>query len=142
MGYIVYFNPAFFEAPVVEKQRNLEQFYGYDDEHSIRSLLELFEKDKVFLRPRLTIEEISHEIGFPSRYISYLINHILQSNFNQFVNTYRVKEVLKRLEDTQNDIKTLLGIALDSGFSSKSAFRSVTGEPPSTFLKPKGQPRI
>lgn len=143
MGYIVYFSPAFFEAHAVVKQRNLEQFSGYDDEQSIQALKELFDKGRVFLRPRLTLEEISSEMRLPSRYISYLINHVHQCNFNQFVNTYRVKEVLKRMEDPQNNIKTLLGIALDAGFSSKSsfntAFRSVMGEAPSTFLKSKGQ---
>ena len=139
MGYIVYFNPTFFEVPTAERQRNVNQFSIYDDEQSMRKLMHLFEKEQVFLRARLTLEEISSELGLPSRYISYLINHIYKCNFNQFVNNHRVEEVLRRMEDPKNSIKTLLGIALDSGFSSKSsfnaAFKSVTGKAPSAFLK-------
>jgi AraC-like DNA-binding protein len=141
MGYIVYFNPTFFDGPVVKKQPNLEQFAGYEDEASIQALKAMFAEQKVFLRPRLTLEELSAEMGLPVRYISYLINHICKSNFNQFVNSYRVAEVLQRMEDPQNNVKTLLGIALDSGFSSKSsfntAFKAITGKAPSTFLKDK-----
>jgi AraC-like DNA-binding protein len=66
-----------------------------------------------------------------------VINERFQLNFFDFINQYRVSEVKERIADPKNDNFTLLGIALESGFNSKSAFnrifKKLTGQTPSQF---------
>lgn len=139
LGYVVYFRPAFFEGQSLEKRSVAnEQFLNYDPEKAVVDLKYLFDVKKIYLKPKLTVEEVASELGLPDRYLSYLINNVCNSNFSTFVNTYRVNEVLGRLKNPRELNKNLLGIALDSGFGSKSsfnaAFRSITGQSPSAYL--------
>jgi AraC-like DNA-binding protein len=139
LGYVVYFRPGFFEPPSVEKpQQPANLFLHYDEAKATRELKALFDERKIYRRPRLTVEELAQELDLPARYVSYLINHVCDSSFSHFVNNYRVCEVLERLKNPRERHKNLLGIALDSGFSSKSSFnlifKNLTGEPPSAYL--------
>jgi len=138
LGYVVYFQPGFFETPLVSKSKSEELFASYNDDETLQRLKNLLENDKLYLRPRLTLDEVAENLNLPGRYISFLINKKFQTNFNSFVNGYRVKEVLQRLNDPKESHKTIVGIALDSGFNSKSSFnqifKTVTGQTPSEFL--------
>lgn len=139
LGYVVYFVPTFFEASQAEKVKQATaQFSNYNNEQELKRLKLLFDEEKVYLRARLSVEEIGQQLGLPHRYVSYLINHVYGTTFSNFVNTYRVNEVLMRMKDPREQHKNLLGIALDSGFSSKSSFnlifKSVTGQTPSAYL--------
>lgn len=139
MGYIVYFKPDFFETAFVTKSKSTEElFLAYDDEGSLVRLKNLLEQDKLYLKPRLTVNQVAERLNLPSRYISYLINKKFQNNFSTFINQYRVKEVLERLNNPKESHKTIIGIALDSGFSSKSSFnqifKTIKGQTPSEYL--------
>ena len=69
--------------------------------------------------------------------LSQVINEQLGVNFFNFVNQYRVEEFKERLADPSNRNFSLLGIAFDSGFNSKSTFnrifRNTTGLTPSRY---------
>lgn len=138
-GYVIYFQPDFFSPSARAKiNPGEEPFINYSDAVEMQRVSALFENGKIHLRPRLTIEELSAELALPERYVSYLINTNAGVNFNQFVNTYRVKEFLQRVNDAGNKNKTLLGIAMESGFNSKSTFnqifKAITGATPSSYL--------
>ncbi len=139
MGYIVYFQPDFFETTSVTKSKSAEElFTAYNDEDSLLRLKNLLDQDKLYLKPRLTVDDVAEKLNLPGRYVSYLINKKFQSNFNTFVNGYRVKEVLERLTDPKESHKTIVGIALDSGFNSKSSFnqifKTIKGQTPSEYI--------
>ena len=61
-----------------------------------------------------------------------MINVALKKNFNDFINEYRIREVTRKMQDPAYDSVTLLGIAFDSGFNSKTTFnrtfREMTGK--------------
>ncbi len=67
--------------------------------------------------------------------VSALINQEYQMNFNQFINKHRI-EYAKELLITQPK-RSILSIAFDSGFNSKSTFNTEfkknTGKTPSEF---------
>lgn len=139
MGYIVYFQPGFFETPSVAQSHPSEDaFQLYDDAESLLRLQTLLKQEKLYLQPRLKVADVADRLNLPSRYLSYLINKTCQTNFTTFINRYRIEEVLERLQNPQEQHKTIVGIALDSGFNSKSAFnqvfKTVTGQTPSEFL--------
>lgn len=140
LGYVAYFKPDFFEMPnlFLFKNSGSQQFANFDDKQEVVRLKSVFEEKSLHLRPKLSLAELAGELKLPPKYVSYLIGNCCGSNFNDFVNAYRVREVIDRLNAPSEKHKTLLGIALDAGFSSKSTFNQVfkqhTGKTPSEFL--------
>jgi AraC-like DNA-binding protein len=71
--------------------------------------------------------------------LSYLINIGFNENFFLFVNKYRVERVKELLINKENDHLSILGIAFESGFSSKTAFNTTfkkfTQQTPSEYKK-------
>ena len=94
---------------------------------------------KLFLNPNLTLKAFSDELKEPTRKISHHINHGLGRSFIDFVNEFRVDECKKKIEKGDLTHLTLTGIALESGFNSKSTFNRVfkkmSGQSPSSFQK-------
>ena len=92
---------------------------------------------KPFLDSELTLPQLAKELNISSHSLSQILNDRLGYNFFDFINQYRVEEVKARLDDPKFENLTLLGIALDSGFNSKSAFnrvfKSFTGLTPSQY---------
>lgn len=88
-----------------------------------RELLALMEKEKPYLNPKLTLNELAHSLSLSSNHLSQIINQHEQVNFHDFVNKYRVEEFIRRARSNKNF--SILAHALDSGFNSKSSFNSV-----------------
>lgn len=102
-------------------------------------IVKYMEEKELYLNPEITLADVSRITNIPKHHITQALNGVLQKNFYQFINEYRVQEVIKRLEN--NDIKsfTLIAIAYDSGFNSKSTFNSVfkriVNKTPSAYIK-------
>ena len=94
-------------------------------------LISSMEKDKLYLNGKLSIHNVSEKLNIPRQYISEVLNEHMDTSFQDFINQYRVEEFIIRLKNDQNDHFTLLGIATDVGFNSKSSFNA-------TFKKHKG----
>lgn len=86
-------------------------------------LLELMQKEKPYLNPKLTLSELANTLSLSSNHLSQIINQYEQVNFHDFVNKYRVEEFIQRVQSNKNF--SLLAHALDSGFNSKSSFNNV-----------------
>ncbi len=110
-----------------------------DCQKIIEKLLDVMVNKKLYLKPTLTVEDLSREINIPERKISQSIHVCKKQNFYDFVNHYRVEEVKNRIRDIAFQHYSLLAIAYESGFSSKSVFNSVfkkcVGLTPSQFRK-------
>jgi len=102
-------------------------------------LIDLMHHKKPYLEPKLTIISLSGELGISVNYLSQVINQYEGKNFYDFVNEYRVNEFKKRAADPANKNFSILAIAYDSGFNSKSAFnqvfKKITGKTPSEFIR-------
>jgi len=101
------------------------------------SIIKYMEEDKPYLEREMTIHDMSHDLKIPRHFITEVINEYLGKNFYTLINEYRIEEVKKRMEDPQYGNYTILAIAFDSGFNSKSAFntifKNVTGLTPSEY---------
>lgn len=97
--------------------------------------------DKLYLNASLTLQELSKSIAIPERVISQVINQHWKQNFFSFINGYRVDEAKNLLNNFDQNRLTMLGIAYDSGFNSKSAFydafKKHTGMTPTEYRKLK-----
>ncbi len=102
-------------------------------------LLTYMTEEKPYLNAGLKMADISASIGFPVHEISQVLNSQLNQNFSDFINSYRVEEVKRRVENGDNSKFTLTAIAQQSGFSAKSsflrAFKKIEGVSPSDYFK-------
>ncbi len=93
---------------------------------------------KPYLEPELTLFDLAKQLKTNSSILSKVINDGTGRNFNDFINAYRVQEVINKLKAGDQQTQTLLGIAYDSGFNSKAtfnrAFKKVTGKTPKEFM--------
>ena len=87
-------------------------------------ILAFIEREKPYLQAKLSINDLSKATQIPKHFISQVINDSLGQTFYSFINSYRVNEVKKRIQEDNQDKYTLLSIALDAGFNSKSGFNN------------------
>ncbi|WP_282056301.1 helix-turn-helix domain-containing protein [Maribacter luteus] len=96
-------------------------------------------EDKLFTDPDLSLKQLAGDIDLHPNKLSWLLNNHMGKNFNDFINQYRIKEFQKLAVAPQNKNITLLGLAYDSGFNSKTVFNTFfkkeTGMTPKQWVK-------
>jgi AraC-like DNA-binding protein len=102
-------------------------------------LTDYMRSEKPYLNPELSLPQLASELNISSHYLSQVINEQFNLNFFDFVNGYRVKAFKEKVIDPEFRNYSLLGIALECGFNSKSAFNRIfkqtSGKTPSEFKK-------
>lgn len=103
----------------------------------------LFEKDHVYLNPRLRLSELAMVLGTNRTYLSQYFNQNCESTFYDFVNDYRIHHAKLLLHSTDDTLET---IAMNSGFNSLSTFRRAfvqrEGMSPIEFRASNGKIRV
>ena len=110
--------------------------------HPWRTKLQrLMAEEQPWLEPELTLTELAQRLRTNTSLLSHVINTGCGQNFNDFVNSYRVAEAERKLQDPRFAHYSLVGIALEAGFNSKSTFNRVfkklTGRTPGEVSRPK-----
>lgn len=104
-----------------------------------QKLLKFMETEKPYLDEELSLQKLSSLMNISTHQLSQTINQALHTNFYKFVNAYRIEDVQKKLRDPEFEKYSILGIAFESGFNSKSTFNKIfkeeTGMTPSEFKK-------
>ncbi|MEQ8807503.1 MAG: helix-turn-helix domain-containing protein [Imperialibacter sp.] len=115
---------------------------GLSDEAAARlhgSLGEVMQKEKLYTNAELTLTELAKALDVHPHYLSQVINTFEDKTFYDYVNTLRVEEFKRLVALPESKKFTLLALALDCGFNSKTSFnrnfKSVTGLAPSEYLK-------
>ncbi|MFZ4928894.1 helix-turn-helix domain-containing protein [Chryseobacterium sp. Mn2064] len=102
------------------------------------SLENLMNTQKPYLDSELNLIKLAEMLAVSTHHLSYVINTGFGKNFFQYVNEFRVEYAQKLLKETHNKL-SILGIAYESGFNSKTSFnttfKKVTGKTPSEFKK-------
>ncbi|PWL40332.1 hypothetical protein DKG77_05795 [Flagellimonas aquimarina] len=102
-----------------------------------KRLVELMKTEKPFLDGHLSILKLASMLDIHQKQLSQVINEKYQTNFFHFINSYRVEEVKHKINNPAYKNFSLLGIAYDSGFNTKSAFskafKRANGITPSEF---------
>lgn len=95
--------------------------------------------EQPFLHRDLTLQDVAHKLNIPQHHLTQAINGHLHKNFYTLINDYRIEEVKRRLVDRRYAHLTVLAIAHDAGFNSKSSFNMTfkrqVGLTPSQFRK-------
>ena len=80
------------------------------------------ENDKLYKEQGLSLNSLANKLEIKPYLISKALSEVHNKRFNDFVNAYRVKEVQALLQDSNNAKYTLLSLAMEAGFNSKSSF--------------------
>lgn len=142
--------PAFKAEPPLLSEKNEERPAKYSrsgleaqqSEEAANRLRTLMEGARPWLDPELTLDRLAAELDLPAKHLSQVINERFGVNFFDFVNQYRVREVQRRLQNGDDRQLTLLALAYECGFGTKStfnaAFKKWAGASPTGWKKKLG----
>ncbi|MBS1531652.1 MAG: ABC transporter permease, partial [Bacteroidetes bacterium] len=95
------------------------------------------ERQLLYEDPDLSLATLAGRLGMNPHELSRVVNFALKKSFADFINEFRIRDVARKMQDPAYDHLTLLGIAYDSGFNSKTnfnrAFRQLTGISPAEY---------
>ncbi|KAB1155341.1 AraC family transcriptional regulator [Tenacibaculum aiptasiae] len=124
----------------VEKEEVVEETVKNNKEINTLKFKELYtkiEKEKYYRNPNLTVKLLSELLTVKERELSNLINVCAKKNFHHFINQLRVLEFKRLIESDKAMQYSILGLAKDAGFSSKSTFykvfKQIEGMTPSEY---------
>lgn len=107
------------------------------------TLNHVMEQDQPYLDEDLNLNALAEKCKMTPVQLSQVINQHFLLNFYDLVNQFRVEEAKRRLDSAKFGHLSLLGIAYDCGFKSKSSFnrhfKKITGLSPSEYRKSKNQ---
>jgi AraC-like DNA-binding protein len=137
-GQVVKINGNHIKEPEKYAKSGLK---GNQADEMLKKLISYVEKNKPYLNSDLTIHELANLTGIQKHHITQLLNEKHKRNFFTFINEYRVNEVIERFSDSKYNNYTILAIAFDAGFNSKTTFNSIfksqTGLTPSQYRETK-----
>jgi len=140
VGYFSLRQPEVFRVPFTPKSKKEKARLKPEEIKTLQKRLHYFvQEEKIYVQPDLTLKSLAVKINSSPNDLSWLLNQVYQQSFYEYVNTLRVKEVIKALDARAHQKHTLLAIAMDAGFNAKStfnkAFKNFTGETPSQYIK-------
>ena len=98
---------------------------------------QLMESEKFYLKPSITISDVSTALGTNDKYISLSVNKYARMNFNHYINTFRVQEAKKLLLEPNRN-SSIQDIAMVCGFGNASSFirvfKQTTGLTPAYYV--------
>ena len=104
---------------------------------AIKRIAYQFDVEKIYRREDISVSALADVLSLPPYQLSWVINEKMNTTFSRLVNSYRVEEVKKRLTAEREPDKTILEIAYEAGFATKTSFNRVfkkfTGTTPSQY---------
>jgi len=104
-----------------------------------KQLNRFMEEEKLYLEPKLSVNDLSNKMEISRHSLSQLLNDHLEISFYDYINRHRIADFKQRVNDPKYRHLSILGIALECGFNSKSAFNMIfkknEGMTPSAYKK-------
>ncbi|MEL6943965.1 MAG: helix-turn-helix transcriptional regulator [Bacteroidota bacterium] len=106
--------------------------------HLKTTLHQILEEKQPHFNPNLSLNDLAEHISTTPKKLTALLNQYLDQSFFDLINTKRVEAVKERLQNGDHEQLTLLAIAFDCGFNSKSSFnrtfKKYTGTTPKNYI--------
>ncbi len=130
-------NPVDADSDVKYKSSHLSDS---DKQQLLARILEVMDTSDEIFSPDFSLERLAMMSDSKYKYVSQVINEHYQQNFNNFLNSYRIKEACKRMGDITNyGNYTIEAISESVGFKSRStfvtSFKRITGLTPSQYQR-------
>jgi AraC-like DNA-binding protein len=102
-------------------------------------LNELMPNKNLYKQENLTLSELAKQLKVHPNHLSQVINEKEEKNFYNYINSLRIKEFIRLASQQENEKFTLISLAQDCGFNSKSTFnkhfKAYTQKTPSEFFR-------
>jgi AraC-like DNA-binding protein len=106
---------------------------------NVQALNLLMTEKQPYLDPELSLRSLAQLLDLPPNHLSQLLNEGFDKNFSAFVNAYRLEAFKQKAADPTNQQFTILALAYDSGFNSKTVFNTFfkkeLGKTPTAYWK-------
>lgn len=115
------------ETTDAARDKNKYEKSGFDDRRARQfqeRLDKLMAESQLYLQPDLDLKQLSEAVGLSVHHLSQLINQYNGETFYDYINRMRVAYFKQAVLDPENDHLSLLGLAFESGFNSKTAFNT------------------
>ncbi len=138
IAYSLLQNPNQFYLEEITEKYSSSKLKKSDISRLKQQLELLMLEQRPYLNSKLTRKDIANMTKISEPDISRILNEGFGYNFFEWVNYYRIKDFMDRIESNLNSNLTLYGVAQESGFGSKStfykAFRDITGKTPTEYF--------
>jgi AraC-like DNA-binding protein len=124
LTFVFVSNNNFLDLPLQNDKYKKSSLNNNDIESYKERIISAMETDKVFTNENLSLQTFSEIVAIPKHYISEILNVHLDTNFQDFVNEYRVEEFIRLYSDPQNDHFSIFGLANTVGFKTKATFNA------------------
>lgn len=122
MGFFAIRQPELFK---ISFEKNASQKPVIDEIEELKKKVHnCMIEEAPFLNPKLSLEELAKLTGIKRHLLSRVINTGFEQNFSDYVNSYRVSEFKKLIQREDKKDFTILAIALEAGFNSKTTFNT------------------
>lgn len=130
------------QIPFSTEKEQINNYVKEEDNNKskelVKLLIEKIEIEEIYLQNKITVTDVAKKLDTNRTYLSAAISSVLDTNFNNLINKYRIEKARIMLSQTEQKL-TIEGIANNVGFNSKSAFniafKKFTGVTPSALRK-------
>jgi len=142
IGYKTILTPELANPDFQKKYNSTEILDKEITENYTRQLEDMMNIQKIFLDNDLKLETLAKKMSLSSNKLSRLINEKYEKTYPDYINEYRIKEFISRVQNSEFRNFNIYGLAMEVGFNSKStfnaAFKKATGKTPTEFKKTNG----
>lgn len=121
-----------------QKRKKKNKIIHAKSNEIVNKIIETMNKDKLYLNSTFSLNKLSSHIKLPSHVVSSIINDEIGKSFVQLINSYRIEDAKRLLEERNRNI-SIFCIAMEVGYNSVStfnrAFKKIEGITPSEYQK-------
>jgi AraC-like DNA-binding protein len=132
-------NTANQQVLIPQSKVNIENLEQNENLQPLKEKIDNFMKNhKPYMNPKLTLNDMADGLQMNAYILSKIINDGFHKNFFDFINSYRIEEFKQLLQSPKYQNYTLLSVAFEVGFNSKTAFnrsfKKLTNDTPSEYF--------
>ncbi|WP_298426117.1 helix-turn-helix domain-containing protein [uncultured Kordia sp.] len=139
VGYFSFTQPEVIRLPVEKMSSKKDRLNKKEIEEITNKLQFLIAEKQIYMRSDLSLKILAKKVDTSANNLSWLLNSVYGKTFYEFINEYRVKAFLEKVKEGEHKKQTILGIAMDAGFNSKStfnkSFKMMMNDTPSRYIE-------
>lgn len=139
LGFFAMNQPELFKVNFSLEKYQHSRLTSAKIEKEVNRLTQIMLDEQLYKNPRLSRSDIEQKLNMNAVDLSRVINQGFGKNFFDFVNSYRIEEFIRLVRSGAYQNYTLLAIANEAGFNSKTtfntAFKKLTGKTPKSFFE-------
>ncbi|MEM6720400.1 MAG: helix-turn-helix domain-containing protein [Bacteroidota bacterium] len=139
VGYFSFTQPEIVRLPTEKKPLTRNRLTDEEIACIQEKLKVLVAEEQIYMHSDLSLKILAKRLDTTANNLSWFLNSVHEKTFYEYINAFRVKAFLQKIEAGEHKRQTLLSIAMDAGFNSKSTFnktfKSLMNDTPSSYIQ-------